>query len=61
MDKDFDIDRVIWALKYDRAFLTREDRIWISDMLEHNKHNQLPKGSWLVFWAERRNELEETA
>jgi len=59
MDKEFDIDRVIWALRYDSAFLTREDRAWISDMLEHNKHNHLPKGSWLYFWVERCKELEE--
>ena len=54
-----DVDRVIWALKYDKAFLTKEDRWAISDMLEHNKEENLPRESFSYFKIYQKQKLEE--
>lgn len=42
------LNQIIWCLKYDLALLSHKDRAFIADMLETNKKQNMPKGSWLV-------------
>jgi len=47
-----DIDRVLFALRHDKAFLTMEDRAWIADMLESNTKYPIIKDGWMAYWHE---------
>lgn len=42
------LDQIIWCLKYDLALLSLKERAFIADILETNKNQDMPKGSWLV-------------
>ena len=54
------LDQIIWCLKYDLALLSHKDRAFIADMLETNKKQDMPKGSWLVIMNDY-DELEREA
>ena len=54
------LDQIIWCLKYDLALLSHKDRAFIADMLETNKAQDMPKGSWLVIMNDY-DELEREA
>jgi hypothetical protein len=50
--KEREYDRIIFALRYDSAFLTQRDRWFLADFLETNGEQDMPRRSWLTIMSD---------
>lgn len=53
-------DRIIWALRYDSAFLTPRDRYFLADLLETNGEQDMPRRSWLTIMIDHEYTTKPT-